>query len=185
MRYLPLALALLAGPAAAQSPPPGWCTYWIQLRDEVLSVSESGAVTGPDRERWERIEQTVLRALFEDGWPDSEDGCGLKGVVVTLAATSSPNAGFQERVLPFFQLAAENGPNNDKTTYALVTDRLRVNSEEPQVYGTITDCSDSGEAFVIGGVEDLDEIDALRSQMGLRQTLDEWLTQASGYCSNR
>ncbi len=76
----------------------------------------------------------------------------------------------QARGLVFMTTAVEAG---DSSEWAYLVDRVRVGNDEPQLYGTQWRLDENGEWTPATPIENEDEVDQRRSDVGLG-TLDEY-----------
>jgi hypothetical protein len=115
----------------------------------------------------------LKKILEKYGWP-GESLIGPDGAhaVFMMVQHSDADPEFQRRCLPLLKKAAEVGEAK-LTNYAYLTDRVRVNHGEKQVYGTQLQDNEQGET-VPSPLEDPANVDRRRAEIGLG-TLDEYI----------
>jgi hypothetical protein len=153
------------------------------LRDELLemlaadqaerTLDDPGATYSPsnDAARTARLKEII----DEHGWP-TWDLVGVDGATAAwaIAQHSDQDVAFQKGALTLLEAAAADG-NSSPGEVAYLTDRVAVNSGEPQVYGTqLRGCVDGKPAPA--PMIDEDQVDERRAEVGLG-TLEEYFAE--------
>ena len=113
-----------------------------------------------DRTHTERMKEVV--ALI--GWPTiSKVGAEASHAAWLLVQHADHDAAFQKECLTLMKVAPES--EVDRHDIAYLEDRVRVNSKQPQLYGTQFDVVDG--SFIPQPIEEPDRVDERRQQMGL------------------
>jgi len=104
-------------------------------------------------------------AVARHGWPD-RDAVGDSGAraAFLLVQHADHDTAFQAAMLPALDAAFRRG-QAEGGSVALLTDRLAVARNEPQVYGSQTTITDGRITFA--PIADSAGVDARRAQMGL------------------
>jgi hypothetical protein len=172
---------LLAGCAAPEpSPTPttaspvAECPPGDELSAELLAMLErdqAGRSGGQDLEGDPARTERLRDILDGCGWPTfSLVGEEAEDAAWTIAQHSDHDVGFQRRALELLADAVAAGdasPGN----LAYLTDRVAVNSGEPQTYATQVACI-NGLPEVAGGLIDEPGVDARRAEVGLAPLAD-------------
>jgi hypothetical protein len=155
-----------------------------ELRDELLEMMDADQAerTGEvgvnnDGERTDRLREIV----DEHGWPTFElvgrDGATAAWVI---AQHSDQDVEFQEEALGLMQAAAEDD-QVDLSELAYLEDRVAVNNEQPQRYGTQVRCGPDGAAPATPLV-DPEGVDDLRAEVDL-DPLADYLAEFEEGCA--
>jgi len=131
---------------------------------------------------WESMKDSIYRAnqnrvseiLKEVGYPgfDKVGKAGESNFWV-IVQHSDFNPEFQEKVLELMKEEVKKG-NANASQIALLTDRIKINRNQKQVYGTQVSYNFiTGEAFPLP-TEDLENVNARRIEMGL-EPIEEYL----------
>jgi hypothetical protein len=147
-----------------------------ELRQELVDMMEADqdertgvAETWNDEERTERLGEII----DEYGWPTwdlvGEDGATAAWLI---AQHSDFDVGFQQDALELLREAVEA----DKASpgdLAYLEDRVALNTDEPQTYGTqIGGCSADGDVEPAVPIDDPDQVDERRAEAGLEPLAD-------------
>lgn len=170
-------------PSAPSTTSPGEITH-PALRDELLEMfrvdqdERTGVLaTNSDREHAERLDAIVA----EHGWPTrtmvGEDGATAAW---TIAQHADFDVDFQARMLRLLSDAVQAGEAS-AGDMAYLTDRVAVNRDRPQTYGTqIGGCGPNGAEP--GRIRDMAGVDERRAQAGL-PPLADYLAEFAEMCS--
>jgi len=158
-----------------------------ELRDELLAMlaadqEERAPQEDPDAElppsgdagRTARLKEIIA----EYGWPTWEL-VGVDGATAAwaIAQHSDQDVEFQREALALLEVAAAEG-NGSLGEVAYLTDRVALNSDELQVYGTqLGGCVDG--KLSAAPMIDEENVDARRAAMGLG-TLEEYFAEFGG-----
>ena len=114
------------------------------------------------------------RLVSQYGWPTIST-VGLEGCRAAwlVAQHSNCTPDLQRQFLVLLAEAAENGAV-PKPQVSFLTDRIRFNENQPQLYGTVLDWDENGELSCL--VENPADLDARRREMGLPATRNDDLT---------
>ena len=117
-----------------------------------------------DNERW------LIGILKESGWP-TVDQIGEFGLHLMwlLVQHADRRVDLQKVVLPFFERMHTAGVFSSDDL-ARLSDRILVHEEKPQRYGTQIDWSSSN--FELRNIENVEEVEANRAQIGLMPLKD-------------
>jgi len=134
------------------------------LRQKVVAAPDSVAVEelrALDRRHTSRLKEIVLA----QGWPDTAQ-VGLDGALAAfvLVQHADQDLAFQAEMLPHVDEAYRRGELPGECV-ALLTDRVRLASGEPQIYGTQATIVDG--SVQIRPVDDPDGLDRRRELMGM------------------
>ena len=138
----------------------------IDTRNRLL---KEGRLYGSYDEEMQTVHVENAKALHElvtaHGWPGISK-VGLEGSrtawLIAQHAICTPE--LQKGFLRLLEEAAESGEAPMKQV-AFLTDRIRFNEGNPQVYGTVLDWDENGELGC--ELENLDKVDERRSAVGL------------------
>ena len=162
-----------------------------ELRDELLEMMAAdqlertggglpqGTPVPPSQDyvRALRLEQIVE----EHGWPTfamvSEDGSTAAWVI---AQHADFDVDLQFRFLSLVEAAVEDG-QADVTEMAYLWDRVAVNRDLPQRYGSQVRCR-QGEPMPATPIEDADEVDLRRAEVGM-SSLDVYYEELAMMCA--
>jgi hypothetical protein len=184
-----LSLALVACGGSGSDPAPAPPTSGAVERDEALRAellemmaADQAARTGggsldSDTARTERLREIVA----EHGWP-TWDLVGKDGeeAAWVIAQHSDLDPDFQAEALELLRAAVDDGqasPGN----LAYLEDRVRAGRGEPQLYGTQTGCTRSGEP-AMPDIEDPGGLDVRREEAGL-PPYERYLRQMTRVCA--
>jgi len=136
-------------------------TRSLLLREGALYGGYALAMQQVHRENAVKLDKIIA----EHGWP----GISLVGLDGSRAAWliaqhSICTPVLQRKFLALLAKASESG-DAPKTQAAFLTDRIRFNENEPQVYGTVLDWNVNGELSC--EVEDPANLDSRRKEIGL------------------
>ena len=176
MRRIQLVLLLgFAGLGCADSEPPPW----DRIREELIGMERRDGAAREGLTGASVFDTALLREMVAVdsihtarlreiigvyGWPGvsdvGEDGAGAAWTLLQ----HSPDVEFQRETLPLMEDAAERGEAS-RRSLALLTDRVLIRQDQPQLYGTQF-------KFVEGGIEfhpiaDPESVDARRASVGL------------------
>jgi hypothetical protein len=155
-----------------------------ELRDELLEMMDAdqaertGEVSADnDAERTDRLREIV----DEVGWP-TFDQVGRDGATAAwvIAQHSDQDVELQEQVLELMR-AAVDGDQADASELAYLEDRVAVNDERPQTYGTQVRCGPDG-AEPATPLADPEGVDRLRAGVGL-DPLADYLAELEEGCA--
>lgn len=175
-----IALFLLTGCGDDTSRDGGETEFNSALHDELVALAEQdqrdrqglmAAAAARDTAAMLRIQQADLarsirmaEIIEAHGWPGTSL-VGQEGAdAAFLLVQHSPSDGFQKQVLPLLTEAAQNGEAS-KEQMALLTDRVLVQEGLPQRYGT--QAAIMGGEIVLEPIEDPENVDARRAELGL------------------
>jgi len=137
-----------------------WDT-WMKLRDSV-----------------NRAHQKFLKEVIDTSGYPGFDRIGEAGEsdFWVMVQHSDFDPAWQEEVLALLIVEA-NANNASSEHVGLLTDRVRVNTGRPQLYGTQRDFNDLGQAY-IKDLEDREHVNERRAALGM-ETLEEYLNEAT------
>ncbi len=176
------------GEAVPLTPEPTNCGDEVaepELRDELLEMMEADQAerTGDtpavsnDQARTDRLREII----DEHGWPT----CDLVGEEANSAAWviaqhADQDVEFQQQALELMREAVADGVA-DATELAYLEDRVAVNTDRPQRYGTQVQCVD-GHAEP-QELEDPDTVDERRAEVGMGPAaLDDYIADFEAGC---
>jgi hypothetical protein len=186
--------ALSGGPASAPSSSPPTTDAPLlmpddadpdgALREELLAMLErdqAGRTGGEDPEG-DAARTSRLREIIElHGWPTrSAVGEEAATAAWAIAQHSDLEPEFQQEALEQLGLAVEEGEGSPGDL-AYLTDRVAVNTGEPQVYGTQIGCGPDGPAPSVP-IADEATVDARRAEAGLAP-LSEYYAELEEICA--
>lgn len=159
----------------------------IVIIDQIAAGIPQGKYANWPKEEWEHFKDSVFRThqeralaiLEEYGFPGfnlvGEEGS--KNYWLTVQhADHDPE--FQQRVLDSMKIQVTK-QNANASNYAYLTDRVRVNSDRPQLYGTQMDYNfEICQAYPKNGLEDEAFVNQRRKEMGM-EPLEVYLNQVS------
>jgi hypothetical protein len=155
-----------------------------ELREELLELMDAdqaertGEVGGNDDiDRTQRLQEII----DEHGWPGF-DLVGKEGATAAwvIAQHSDQDVDFQEQALELMQDAVDDD-QADPSELAYLDDRVAVNNERPQRYGTQVRCGPGG-AVPATPLVDPEGVDELRAAVDL-DPLDDYLAEFAKGCS--
>lgn len=117
----------------------------------------------------------VSKILDEQGWPDKKS-IGERGTSTLFLVIQHADQDAQEKYLPLITKAMEEN-NLPKQQYAMFFDRLVLRQGKRQIYGTQLAMSKESNAPYVLPLEDPENVDVRRSQMGLnsmQENLNRW-----------
>ena len=134
------------------------------LRQKVVAAPDSSVIAelrALDRRHTSRLKAIVLA----NGWPDTARA-GQDGVAAAfmLVQHADQDPAFQAEILPHVETAYRRGELPGECV-AMLTDRILVGKGERQIYGTQSRIVDG--VVKIAAVEDPDNLDRRRAQMGM------------------
>lgn len=133
--------------------------------------------TNSDRKHTERLKEIVDK----HGWPTSdlvgEDGASAAWLI---AQHSDQDVDFQERALELMRAAVADGLA-DPTELAYLEDRVAVNNDRPQRYGTQVRCRD-GKVEPATPIIDEANVDKRRIEVGM-DPLADYLAEFAEGCT--
>ncbi len=166
------------------SPPPSYIlepelrAFLLKLQDidqgirEELLAKGYGNLDSLDIARQEAIDRentAHLQAIIDEhGWPD-RFLVGFDGVQAAFLIAQHADEAFQQAILPTIKASYQRGDLSGGE-YALFEDRVRVNQERPQLFGTQAYISDG--RLILYPIEDHARIDERRSDLGLEPLAD-------------
>lgn len=118
------------------------------------------------------------------GWIDGKVwGDFLEGDLIVAIQHQDSDVGFQERSLARLKLWVEAG-NANPARFAFLQDRVLVNRNLPQMYGSQGACEEgqSGRRWIPLKIADPDGVDGRRREVGL-QPLDQYSSAMNSFCS--
>lgn len=175
MRYLmlPMAMCCLSASAFAQQNAT-LSQMLLAMKSQDQAVREVIKQSGGDltAAQVKHIQKTdnkhtrQLKAIVDNyGWP-SLSLVGEDGVQAAfLLVQHSPDFTFQQAMLPHIHRAYQNDEGITGQEVALLTDRILIKKGQPQKYGTQADIAANTVTFL--PIEDADNVDERRAQMGL------------------
>ncbi|HEY8471777.1 MAG TPA: DUF6624 domain-containing protein [Natronosporangium sp.] len=156
-----------------------------ELRDELLAMFEADQAErtgdGPITDDADRTDR--LREIIEDyGWP-TRRMVGVDGATAAwvIAQHSDHDVDFQREALALMCQAAAAG-EADVTELAYLVDRVAVNSDQPQIYGTQVGPCEDGRP-VPQPLWDEARVDERRARVGL-EPLADYLAQFEEGCAS-
>lgn len=161
---------------------------WNQLEDELVEMAridqeERADFGDPDLEEFNDEPRTarLIEIVDRYGWPTPElAGEEANRAAFLLTQHSDSDPAFQERVLSLIKASGDYPGQGEQQ--ALLTDRVAVNSDEPQVFGTQVNCND-GQPIVSPALARPDSVDSLRDDAGL-EPLDIYLARFNQHCAD-
>ncbi|MDB2438471.1 hypothetical protein N9W89_07120 [Hellea sp.] len=98
---------------------------------------------------------------------DERFGKGTSRSLFLLTQHADEDVKLQKKILTKFRANPDSLP---ATAIALLTDRVKINQGQPQIYGSQLECTDNG--YKPKPVENPDELDARRASVGLEPIAD-------------
>ncbi|OZG70736.1 hypothetical protein BTA51_24430 [Hahella sp. CCB-MM4] len=130
----------------------GWENISTELHEEMLRIDEKNT-------------KRVKEILDQHGWP-TKDLIGEEGMLaVFLIIQHSPDIDFQRSMLPLLTSSYENNEGISGQDVALLTDRVRVNLGQKQLYGTQLEVVEGRLVFL--PIEDEENVDQRRAKMDM------------------
>ena len=161
-----------------------------QLADELKSMAEidqvaayvpQGKYKELTRDQWEKFTDSVftthklrLEQIFDEfGYP-GYDLVGKEGSnhFWLMVQHSDKDIDFQSRVLEKLKIEVEN-KNADGSNYGLLTDRVKINKGEKQIYGTQVTYTPDGQAYPKDLIDSVN-VNNRRAEVGL-EPLEQYL----------
>jgi hypothetical protein len=174
-----------ATPTSTTASPVAECPPGDDLATQLLEMLErdqAGRTGGQDLEGYPARTERLREILDGCGWPTySRVGEEAEDAAWAIAQHSDHDVDFQRRALELLAAAVADddaSPGN----LAYLTDRVAVNSGEPQTYATQVACLD-GSAEVAGGLIDEAGVDARRAEVGLAPLAD-YLAEFAEVCAD-
>ena len=142
-----------------------------ELRRDILAMVEEDQQMRSSHKTWNpevdrKNTERMKEIIKQYGWPDKslvgKEG-SLGAWLLIQHADHDPD--FQKEALDLLTKAVERGQAS-KRNLAYLTDRVRVNSGEPQLYGTQFFEDDAG-VFGPRPIEDTENLEKRRKEMGL------------------
>lgn len=165
-------------------PPPSYIlqpelrTFLLKLQDidqgirEELLAKGYGNLDSLDIARQEAIDREntahLQEIIDEYGWPD-RFLVGFDGVQAAFLIAQHADEGFQQAILPLIKASYQRGDLSGGE-YALFEDRVRVNQERPQLFGSQAYISDG--QLILYPIEDHARVDLRRKDLGLEPLAD-------------
>ena len=154
-----------------------------EVNEEVRSETMDkgfGNVNTLDIVRQQAIDEANARILDKIiknyGWPTSEM-IGLDGVAAAFLVVQHAEHTYQKRMLPAIRSSFERGDVN-AGDYAMFVDRILVNDDLPQRYGTQADIRDG--MLVLFPIEDRANLEVRRASLGL-PSMSEHIEQMEAF----
>jgi hypothetical protein len=129
--------------------------------DEIERAKLWGDQTNIDKANQVRIEEIVKTY----GWPGKKE-FGQKAATAAFLVIQHSTPEMMRRYLPILQNAMENG-DADKSSFALLDDRVRMIEGRPQRYGSQVQRDPSSGKMTFWQIEDEENVDRRRAEMGL------------------
>lgn len=151
--------------------------------DQVAAYIPQGKYKEWSKEKWDNFKDSVFRThkkrmeeiFTEYGYPGydlvGQDGSNHFWLMVQH---SDFDPDFQLRVLEKLQIEVDN-KNADGSTFGLLTDRVKLNKGEMQIYGTQVDYNDFGQAYP-KSLADSINVNRRRADIGL-ESIEEYLNR--------
>ena len=149
--------------------------------DQVAANVPQGKYRLWPKERWEKFQDSVftthkvrLEKIFDEfGYP-GYDLVGEEGSndFWLMVQHSDKDLQFQSKVLEKLKVEVDN-KNADGRNFGLLTDRVKINSGEKQIYGTQVRYNSLGQAYPMP-LDDSVNVNKRREEVGL-QPLEEYL----------
>lgn len=149
--------------------------------DQVAAYIRQGKYKDWSIERWNHFKDSVftthkkrLEEIFQEfGYP----GYSLVGETGShnfwlMVQHCDSDPAFQSRVLEKLKIEVDN-KNADGSTYGLLTDRVKINRGEKQIYGTQVDYNSLGQAYP-KSLADSSNVNRRREKIGL-EPIEEYL----------
>ncbi|MEZ7528491.1 DUF6624 domain-containing protein [Cloacibacterium normanense] len=147
------------------------------LIDQIAAYVPEGKYSLYTPEQWQKFKDSVFfhntikaEIIFNKyGYPGI-DFLGHEGETKFWAIVqhSDENITFQKKVLKSLQKEVKS-KNAKPEHYALLYDRIQINKNKKQLFGTQVNYNDSGQAFPKNGIEDSLNIDCLRKKYNLEK----------------
>ena len=146
-----------------------WRQRIQQVQDLPMSDDEHDELAERIADRTEEVDvehADELKAYLDDNpWPCRETiGPVADDAAFLLVQHADHDSDFQRRVLEELEKLADE-QRTDTENFALLYDRVAVNQDEPQRYGTQGDCTEDG--WKMNDVEDPDKLDERRAELNL------------------
>ena len=170
------------------------CRFNKELHDEIITLRDHDqaarasikSIQEITPDTWKTIEEVDIRhasrlkeIIEEYGWPGvSVVGLDGSNAMWLLVQHQDKNHPFQKRCAELLQEAVKRYEATPQT-FAYLTDRIRLNEDKPQIYGTQWNFVE-GE-LILYPVENRDTLDAVRSQMGLNSMAESEKELRSAY----
>jgi hypothetical protein len=143
-----------------------WRNAWTEA--QVKGDSAAAAKADQETARVDSLNYYTLRDMFsKHGYPNY-DLVGADGALYfwLLVQHQDKHPQFQDSVLTAMKKEVDRGKAN-ATLYAYLTDRVRVNSGKPQLYGTQVVMKADSTTYEPLPVEDPERLDERRKSVGL------------------
>ncbi len=119
----------------------------------------------------------VQQILDKDGWLGKE-AVGIKANTALFLVIQHAELDAQKKYLPMMKQAVID-KNANGQDLALLEDRIAMREKRKQVYGSQT-FSNNGSEYILWPIEDIDQVDKRRKDVGLTQTLEEYMEFVTG-----
>ncbi len=149
--------------------------------DQLAANVRQGKYRNWSTERWSKFQDSVFTSheirlkeiLDEFGYP-GYNLVGEEGSINfwLMVQHCDHNPSFQLSVLDKLKIEVEN-KNADPSTFGLLTDRVKLNLGEPQIYGTQVDYNELGQAYPKNLADSLN-VNKIRAEVGL-ESIEEYL----------
>lgn len=153
-------------------------TFLLKLKDidqgirEELLAKGYGKLDSLDIARQEAVDREntahLQEIIDEHGWPD-RFLVGFDGVEAAFLIAQHADDAFQRAILPTIKASYQRGDLSGGD-YALFEDRVRVNQEMPQRFGTQAYIADG--RLVLYAIEDHANVNMRRKELGLEPLAD-------------
>lgn len=117
------------------------------------------------REKLAPIQARFREIVAEHGWP-GRSLVGSEGAGATWLLAQHADTGYQRELLPLLEEAVAQGEAS-KSNWAFLLDRVRLRRGEPQLYGTQFRWSAEEGKWVLRPVEDPENLERRRAEVGL------------------
>lgn len=129
----------------------------VDEKDRAMLWAEQKVIDKANQTRIEEIVKTY-------GWPGKKE-LGQKAATAAFLVIQHSTPDMMKRYLPILQSAMENG-EADKSSFALLDDRVRMIEGRPQRYGSQIQRDPNSGKMQFWQIEDEENVDKRRAEMG-------------------
>jgi len=151
----------------------------MEKLDQIAAYIQQGEYKSMTKEQWQSFKDSVfmthqkrLKEIFDENGFVGFDLVGKKGSqdFWLMVQHSDHDIGFQKEVLNKMKEEVAKG-NASLNNYAYLVDRVQINTNEEQIYGTQFTYNEKGQAYP-ENISDTTGIDARRKSVGLRPMIE-------------
>lgn len=156
-----------------------------EIRRAYVFADETANLDSLDKAMTDADERNTLRMkeiVDKYGWPTNKTvGDTAAGAAIYLLTHADRDTAFQTKCWTLMNAAAEKN-EIPKMSYAIFTDRILVNKDKQQLYGTQGTCS--GNRWQPATIQDRQNLDKRRQDVGL-PPFAEYKTMMDTQCNGR